>query len=139
LRQKLGKEAPRRILERAGGGPSTLVVCDHDDTLLRLRDYLGQAGVQTRATRQLADVWKPSGEAIVLLPDDFDVGDVTDGLSRLLVRPQAPFLIIVTAGPRLFAPLIATLGKADSVVLIPKPVWGWTILDLLRAWFDSRA
>jgi len=135
----VSEELLRRIPERAGGCPSTLVVCDDDDTLLRLRDYLIRAGVQTRATRQLTDVWKPSSEAIVLLPDDFSVRDVTDGLSSLLSRPQAPFLIIVTAGPRLFESLIESQGKADSVVIIPKPVWGWTILDLLRGWRSTGA
>jgi hypothetical protein len=135
----VSQEVLRRTPERAGGCPSTLVVCDDDDTLLRLRDYLSRAGVQTRATRQLTDVRKPSSEAIVLLPDDFDVREVTDGLTRLLSRPQVPFLIIVTAGPRLFESLIEKLGKADSVVIIPKPVWGWTILDLLRGWLGPGA
>jgi len=114
---------------------SALVVGDDDDTLLRLRDYLVRAGVQTRATRQLDDAWKsPSSQGIVLLPDDFDAGEVTDGLTRLLSRPPAPFIIIVTAGPRLFEPLIEGLGSPLSVVVMPKPVWGWTILDLLRGW-----
>ncbi|HKO92100.1 MAG TPA: hypothetical protein VJU61_13145 [Polyangiaceae bacterium] len=136
----MSKEALRRgVLERVGVCPNTLVVCDDDDTLLRLREYLLRAGVPTRATRQLRDAWKSSdGEAIVLLPDDFATGEVTDGLSRLLSRTQAPFLIIVTAGPRLFEPLIEELGNADSVVIIPKPVWGWTILDLLRGWIGTR-
>jgi hypothetical protein len=112
-----------------------LVVCDDDDTLIRLRNYLVRAGVPTRATRRLADAWQPaSGEAIVLLPDDFDTGEVTDGLSRLFSRPAAPFMVIVTAGPRLFEPLIQSLGSSDSVVIMPKPVWGWTILELLRGW-----
>jgi len=135
----VSKEALRGAAEREGGCPSTLVVGDDDDTLLRLRDYLVGAGVQTRATRQLTHLWKPSSEAIVLMPDDFDAGEVSDALRRLLSRPQPPFLIIVTAGPRLFALLRESLGKTDSVVIIPKPVWGWTILDLLRGWMDTRA
>jgi len=122
--------------ERASTRLSALVVCDDDDTLLRLRDYLLRAGVQTRATRRLCDAWQASGEAIVLLPDDFDTGEVTDGLSRVLSRSPAPFIIIVTAVARLFEPLIQSLDSAHSVVIMPKPVWGWTILDLLRGWND---
>jgi hypothetical protein len=122
--------------ERAGARFSALVVGDDDDTLLRLRDYLLRAGVPTRATRSLCDAWSSSGEAIVLLPDDFDSGEVTDGLSRVLSRPPVPFIIIVTAAARLFEPLIQSLDSAHSVVVMPKPVWGWTILDLLRAWND---
>ncbi|MEY4547347.1 MAG: hypothetical protein RL685_3542 [Pseudomonadota bacterium] len=117
---------------------SALVVCDDDDTLIRLRDYLVRAGMQTRATRRLSDAWKPSsGEGVVLLPDDFDTGEVTDGLSRSLAIAPLPFIIIVTAWPRLLEPLVESLGNPDSVVLMPKPVWGWTILDLLRAWGNA--
>lgn len=111
----------------------TLVVCDDDDTLIRLRDYLVRAGVETQATRQLADAWgRPADECIVLLPDDFNAGEVTDGLVQLLSSASSPLVIIVTAGPRLYEPLIESLSHRESVVIMPKPVWGWTILDLLR-------
>jgi hypothetical protein len=118
----------------AGACKGALVVCDDDDTLIRLRDYLVRAGMQTRATRRLSDAWKSSsGEGIVLLPDDFDTAQVTEGLSGMLARAPSPFVIIVTAWPPLFEPLVQSIGDPDSVVLMPKPVWGWTILDLLRA------
>jgi hypothetical protein len=113
--------------------PPTLVVCDDDDTLIRLRDYLVRAGVETRATRRLGDAWgRPASECIVLLPDDFNAGEVTDGLVQLLSSASSPFVIVVTADPRLYEPLIESLGNRESVVIMPKPVWGWTILDLLR-------
>jgi hypothetical protein len=115
-----------------------LVVCDDDDTLLRLRDYLVRAGVETEATRRLADAWsQPSTVSIVLLPDDFDVGEVTDGLCNLLMRSPSSRLIVVTTTPRQFEPLIESVGSTDSVVIMPKPVWGWTILDLLRQGRDA--
>lgn len=112
---------------------TVLVVCDDDDTLIRLRDYLTHAGVEARATRRLSDAWgeHPSG-AVVLMPDDFDTAEVTEGLSRLLSRLPAPLVIVVTAGPRLFEALVQSLGAPDSVVVMPKPVWGWTILEVLR-------
>jgi hypothetical protein len=115
-----------------------MVVCDDDDTLMRLRDYLVRAGVETQATRRLADAWtQPERVSIVLLPDDFDAGEVTDGLCNLLVRSPSPLLIVVTTAPRLFEPLIESLGNPESVVIMPKPVWGWTILDLLRQGRDA--
>jgi hypothetical protein len=109
------------------------VICDDDDIMIRLRDYLGRSGVEARATRQLAEAWVlPESESLVLFPDDFDAGEVTDGLERLLSRESCPFVIVITMGPRLYEPLIESLGNPESVVIMPKPVWGWTILDLLR-------
>ena len=117
-----------------------LVVCDDEDTSIQLRDYLVQAGVGARATRQLDDAWRQDGGgAIVLLPDDFDAGAVTAGLSRLSSRSPPPLVIVITAVPRLFEPLIDSWGSPDSVVVMPKPVWGWTILDLLRSWHSRPA
>jgi hypothetical protein len=131
---------PNHRTQSSSPSPRTLVVCDDDDTLIRLRDYLVRAGVETRATRRLADAWgQPSSECIVLLPDDFNAGDVTDGLEQVLSRAPSPFVIIISAGPRLYEPLIESLGNRESVLLLPKPVWGWTILDLLRQWGGGTA
>jgi len=114
-----------------------LIVCDDAELLTQLCDYLIRAGVPVRGTRRLGDAWLRGGsEALVLLPDDFDAGEVTDGLSRLLSLARCPLVIVITAGPRLYEPLVEGFGSPESVVLMPKPVWGWTILDLLRAWKD---
>jgi hypothetical protein len=112
-----------------------LIVGDDADLLGQLRDYLSRAGVRARASRRLGDAWRSgSATAVVLFPDDFDTGEVSDGLSLLLARGPCPRVIIITAGPRLFEPLIESLAARDAVVLLPKPVWGWAILDLVRGW-----
>jgi hypothetical protein len=119
----------------APGAAGALIVGDAADLLGQLRDYLAHAGVVARATRRLEDAWRRGGaEAIVLFPDDFDAGEVTDGLSRLLTRSPCPRVIVITAGPRLFEPLIECFASRDSIVILPKPVWGWAILDVLRSW-----
>lgn len=113
----------------------TLIVGGDADLLGQLRDYLSHAGVEARASRRLNDAWRRgSAEAVVLFPDDFEAGEVTDGLSLLLARSPCPRVIVITAGPRLFEPLIECFAASDSVVILPKPVWGWAILDLLRSW-----
>jgi hypothetical protein len=115
-----------------------LIVGDDADLLGQLHDYLTRAGVETRATRRLDEAWRRgSAEAIVLFPDDFDTGEVTDGLSLLLARSRCPRVIVITAGPRLFELLIECLAARGSVVIMPKPVWGWAILDLLRSWHQA--
>src|SRR6187401_848663 len=37
---------------------TTLIVCDDDTTLIRLRHYLERGGVRARATRLLQDAWR---------------------------------------------------------------------------------
>lgn len=124
---------PNTRAQAARANISALLVCDDDDTLIRLRDYLTKSGVQVRATRQLADAWRNPGAAVVLLPDDFDTDEVTDCISHLLSGKSSPFLIVITAVTRLFEPFADGLGQPGRVVIMPKPVWGWSILDLLRS------
>ena len=115
-----------------------LIVGDDAELLGQLHAYLTRAGVEARATRRLDDAWRRgSAESIVLFPDDFDTGEVTDGLSLLLTRSSCPRVIVITAGPRLFEPLIECFAARDSFVIMPKPVWGWAILDLLRSWHPA--
>jgi len=119
---------------------TALIVCDNDETLLGLRAYLSRASIAARATRSLADAWSQiaSVDALVLFPDDFDTGQVTDGLSRVLATAFRTFVIVVTADFQCFESLVQSTGGSRAVVM-PKPVWGWTILDLLRARLESRA
>ncbi len=131
---------PKGQIQKSDPKLRAIVVCDDDDTLIRLRDYLARAGVETQATRRLADAWENhASQSIVLLPDDFDEGEVTDGLCSRILRVPSPLFIIVTAGPRLFEPVLESLGHPASIVIMPKPVLGWTILDLLRQKCRERA
>ena len=113
--------------------PATLVVCDDDGTLLRLREYLTKAGFSFRGARKLADAWRQarSCASMVLMADDFDTGEVVAGMLGMLARPPKPFVVIVTSARRQLEP-IALLEQPGSVVIIPRPAWGWTIVDLLR-------
>jgi DNA-binding NtrC family response regulator len=119
--------------EPKGRKASVLIVCDNDETLLGLRNYLTGAGIAARATRDVADALKQSAsvDALVVFPDDFDTGDVMDRLLQLLPSSGDRFVIVVTAESQSFASLLQAAGDTRSVI-IPKPVWGWTILEVLR-------
>ena len=115
---------------------NVLIVCDNDETLLGLRGYLIGAGVNAHATRRLSDAWGQSGtvEAMVLFPDDFDPQEVSDGLTRSLQKFPRTLAVVVTGDPQRFNSLVA--GFRSSVVMA-KPAWSWTILDVLRAnWLE---
>lgn len=112
---------------------TTLVVCDDDGTLLRLRDYLVRVGFSVLATRSLEHAWREAQRcaALVLMADDFDTGEVAAGLLRMLATPPNPFVIIVSSMRQQFE-AVALFERPGSLVIIPKPAWGWTIVDLLR-------
>jgi hypothetical protein len=120
---------------------TTLIVCDDDTTLIRLRHYLERGGVRARATRLLQDAWReaPRCAALVLMADDFDLREVAAGLYGLCSRSPTPFVIIVTSVRQHFEPTIQSFDHPESVVIIPKPAWGWTILDLIRSRLPGQA
>src|SRR5262245_28687104 len=115
------------------------IVCDDEETSRLLTKYLLTAGTRARATHRLAEAWQldSAGEALVLLPDDFDAGEVSDGLLRVLSRSPTPLVIIITAVPQHFEPLIKSSASPNAVVILPKPIWGWTVLELLRNGSES--
>jgi hypothetical protein len=67
--------------------------------------------------------------AFVLFPDDFPWARVVATLAELAAqRPQA-LSVVVTALPNRFD----ELPLPDGALIVPRPVWGWKILDALRA------
>ena len=68
----------------------------------------------------------------MLFPDDFALTDVMEAV-ELLVRDRPDVLpVLVTCNPRRFRSLAEALGAKTPAVVIPKPAWGWTILDAIR-------
>lgn len=114
-------------------GPPKLrvvVVSDNSETLDGLERYLESAGIAvlaTRAierTRALAASMPPS--AVVLFPDDFPRAAVRTTLAQLGRAEPAIATVVITSDLRQFPP------ASEGLVVLPKPAWGWTILDALR-------
>jgi hypothetical protein len=116
---------------------SVTVVSMNSETLDGLQTYLRGAGVVARCTRSLAGCTKLASEgvrAIVLFPDDYRWEKVVATLADLgALRPPAR-PVIVTAFPQRFE----KLTMAEDVIIMPRPVWGWTILDAIRAQIERE-
>jgi DNA-binding NtrC family response regulator len=117
---------------QAGGGPargiSVAVVSDNAETLDGLERYLRDAGIAARGTRSLDEAWEmvePSRSVVVVFPDDFPTIRVFAALAALKRRRPGTLAVLVTKDHRRFA-------SAEGAVVIPKPVWGFTILDAVR-------
>jgi DNA-binding NtrC family response regulator len=107
---------------------SVAVVSDNTETLDGLERYLRDAGIAARGTRSLDQAWEmvtPSRSVVVLFPDDFPTIRVFAALAALRRRCPGARAVIVTKDYRRFA-------SAEGAVVIPKPVWGFTILDAVR-------
>jgi DNA-binding NtrC family response regulator len=115
-------------ISRQAGGVSVAVVSDSAETLDGLERYLRDAGIAARGTHSLDQAWEmvtPWRSVVVLFPDEFPTIRVFAALAALKRRRPGALPVIVTKDYRRFA-------TAEGAVVIPKPVWGFTILDAVR-------
>lgn len=110
------------------------VVADNPQTIEVLYSYFTRAGVTSSATRELdaISMIPPAATAVVLFPDDFGPSDVE---ARLLVlrraRPKL-LIVLVTGAPQNLSAALAPDGHSVLPLVLPKPAFGWTILDAIR-------
>lgn len=117
-----------------------IVVADNPETIDGLHDYLSQAGVAVRSSRSLptAHMLRPRADALVFFPDEFRVDDVIAKLTELrAAHPRLPILIVTGCGPH-FTRALEPDGRSLPPIVLPKPAFGWTIMDAVRAQTSSE-
>ncbi|MGD0673860.1 MAG: hypothetical protein ABSC94_00485 [Polyangiaceae bacterium] len=116
------------------------IVSANPETLDGLQAYLGGVGVSSRCTRVVEDidmVAPPRATAAVIFPDDFDDERVLPVVRQLRrMRPRL-FSLIVTRNPRRFRDVSKPDGRSLPPIMLPKPFYGWDILDAIRAHADA--
>ena len=125
--------------KRAVGAQQVAIVSANPETLDGLQSYLQSAGVAARGTRRLedcSDLNAASTVAVVLFPDDFPWESVMAAVAEIDARRPSILRVLVTGHPKTFEPLAE--GRRN-VLIVPRPVWGWTILDAIRAHVDEGA
>ena len=120
--------------------PCVKVVADSLRTIDGLRDYLTQAGVGSHVTRELvsASAIPPEITAVVLFPDEF----VTEVVEKTVLdwrsaRPEL-LILVVTTTPQAYRVALAPDGVSYLPVVVPKPAFGWTLLDSIRSHADAE-
>jgi hypothetical protein len=108
------------------------IVAARAETLDGLRTYLSLAGLEARGTRRLGDSGRRPCAAIVFFPDEFLPDDVLKELSRLRRQRPTVLPLLVTREPQRYVEITGIEGVGLAPVVIPKPAWGWTILDAIR-------
>lgn len=116
------------------------VVADNPETIDALHAYFSQAGVASNGTRTLngANRMAPATTALVLFPDDFDAGDIVTFITSLRSARPKLLILLVTGTPQSFRSALGPDGHSLPPMVLPKPAFGWTILDALRAHAHSE-
>lgn len=110
------------------------VVADNPQTLNGLDAYFRGAGVASNGTHRLQDVSMvpPAATAVVLFPDDFQRGDVEASIVSLRRARPKLLIVVVTGEPQHLGAAIEPDGHSVPPLVLPKPAFGWTILDAIR-------
>jgi len=111
------------------------LIADNPETLDGLQAYLAGVGVASRTTRVLRDaaLILPGSSAVVLFPDDFALKDVERRLASLRASRPELLIVLVTSLPGHFHTALAADERSLTPVVLPKPAFGWVILDAIRA------
>jgi hypothetical protein len=112
------------------------IVSNNPETLDGLQAYLGEAGVPSHCTRALEkfDVVAPQcATATVIFPDDFPEEDVVKLVQDLRRARPRLLALLVTRQPQRFLAVPTPDGRSLPLVVLPKPSFGWDILDAIRA------
>jgi hypothetical protein len=108
------------------------------ETLDGLEAYLRSAGVHAKGRRRLEEcsqLTSASTLAIVLFPDDFPWQKVLDAVAALAASCESTLRVLVTGEPTRYERLV----EGRNVMVVPRPVWGWTILDAIRSHSESES
>ncbi len=110
------------------------VIAHSRETLDGLQAYLQAAGVSSRAARTLHEVAVISSatRAVVLFPDELDARAVLARVTALKAERPGLLLVIVTSHPVRVREMLDPDGPPPAPVVLPKPAFGWTILDAIR-------
>lgn len=112
------------------------IVSANPETSDGLQSYFVGAGMSSRSTSTLRNVDALASEgaiAAVIFPDDFDPDEVIAVVRTLRRTRPAVLAILVTRQPSRIARAIDSKGQRGATLVLPRPSFGWEILDAIRA------
>ena len=118
-----------------------VVVCENPETVDRLQAYFVGVGISTQCARTLdpTNGLLEDTTAVVVFPDEFNADDVVERISLLRGRRPGLLLLVITAEPQRFATALKSDTTASSWLVLPKPAFGWTIVDAIRLHADTNS
>jgi hypothetical protein len=116
------------------------IVSANPETLDSLQAYFAAAGVSSQGTdavRNLDVVAPRKATAAVIFPDDFEGGDIITLLRDLRRHRPRLLSVLVTREPQRIRDMVPADDGSLAPVMLPKPSFGWDILDAIRAHTDA--
>lgn len=110
------------------------VVSGHAETREALRVYLDESGIEAHALGA-AEVGRIArgASAVVLFPDDFPERRARAFTEAMRRQHPDVLLIVVTREPQRLATALAHDARSVVPLVLPRPSFGWSILDAIRA------
>jgi DNA-binding response OmpR family regulator len=110
------------------------IVSRHTETRETLQAYLRESGLDVHALDS-ADVERVASRAcaVVLFPDDFSDRRALAFVESMRRLQPGVLLIIVTRQPHRLTGLVADGDRSVRPLVLPRPSFGWSILDAIRA------
>jgi hypothetical protein len=96
--------------------------------------YFSQTGIAVSSRRTINPLAELPGSlsAMVVFPDDFPPHEASAYLSMVRSRRSDLTVVIVTKEPPVYSAMAATNGHPLNAIVLPRPAFGWTILDAIR-------
>jgi hypothetical protein len=118
------------------GAPKALhvtVVAQNPETSEGLTSYFRSVGVASAVTSTLHQERIPSAaNAVVLFPDELDASTVIAEVRALRARRPTLRLVVVTSSAPRLRPALDADSHSTAPIVLPKPAFGWSILDAIR-------
>lgn len=111
------------------------IFSSNGETLDGLQQYLFVAGVSCRSYRtpEEIDLVHEPATVLILFPDELPLPAVFGLLGRLREARSNALTLLVTRTPARFREAAASDGRTRPPLILAKPVFGWTILEAIRA------
>lgn len=121
--------------------PRVVVVSENPETVDGLQSYFVGVGIDAQSAASLdATANLPERTtAIVCFPDGLAVDDVIRRVLALRRRRPGLLLLLVTRDPRRYTTALAAECNTPSFVVLPRPAFGWAIVDAIRFHAETLA
>lgn len=121
--------------------PRVVVVSENPETVDGLQSYFVGVGISAQSAPSLeaTTILPEQTTAVVFFPDGFGAEEVIERVQALHKKRPRLLLLLVTGQARRFSTALETNRRDAALLVLPKPAFGWTIVDAIRLHAEATA